>query len=126
MLEAGEQEPLSHAGSKRQQQLPIFDRWATIQGYNLNCMRRAVIIGLAALLLIVVAAVLVSPIVDLDPAAFRSPSWAFALLMCLAFFKKLPALVRSEHLSVSARPTNFWPVPAPPKHAFELNCARLC
>lgn len=99
---------------------------ATVQSYNFNCMRRAIIIGLAAFLLIVVAAVLVSPVVDLNPAAFRSPSWAFALLMCLAFFKKLSALVRSAHLSVNARPTNFWPVPTPPKHAFELNCARLC
>ena len=89
-------------------------------------MRRAAIIGLGAVLLIAVAIVFVSPAVDLDPAAFRSPSGTLALLMCLAIFKGLSDLLRPAQFSIHRSHIEFCPAHVPTLHVFELNCARLC
>lgn len=88
-------------------------------------MRRVVIIGLAAMLLIVVAAVFVSPAIDLDPAALRSPSWTLVLLSFLVFFRELPALLQFAKLSVQLLPNRNWPTHPALHPIFELNCARL-
>ena len=90
-------------------------------------MRRLLIIGLAALLLIVVAGVFISPLVDLNPAAFRSPFWAFALLICFAVFDTLLAIFRMAQIPplrvLRSRLAAAFP---PPHHVYELTCARLC
>lgn len=89
-------------------------------------MRRAVIIALAAILLITVVVVFVSPAVDLDPAAFRSPCGAFALLICFAVFKGLSDLLQPSQLSIHISHIDVRLAHVSTAHVFELSCARLC
>lgn len=122
----GEPTQLLVTSAESQQQLPILHLRATIGGYNFNCMKRAAVIGLAVLLLIVVAAVLVSPAVDLAPATIRSQSFAFVLLMCLVLYRWSPTPLRWASRSVSGQRANVSPFLPLAQHVFELNCARLC
>lgn len=88
-------------------------------------MRRSVKIVIAVALLLIVAAVLISPAVDLAPSALRSALWSaalFASLAAIAFaFSGFRPVMPSEreltcplHLSPNLIPL------------IDLDCARLC
>ncbi len=88
-------------------------------------MKRAVKIAIAVALLVIVAAVLISPAVDLAPTALRSVLWSAALFAFIAAvmivfsgfrFALLsePVLTRQLRLSPNLIPLT------------DLDCARLC
>jgi alpha-beta hydrolase superfamily lysophospholipase len=88
-------------------------------------MKRGVKIVIALLLLVIVAAVLISPAVDLQPTALRSAIWSAALFAAIAaltfaFSRFRPVLLRERVLLHPLHRTpNLIPVT-------DLDCVRRC
>jgi hypothetical protein len=89
-------------------------------------VRRVVIIGLAAFLLIVIAAVLVSPAVEPHPATSRSSPSVFALLFVLVLCRKFAGLMRAAQVVSQSHRIISELVPPNAPRLIELNCTRLC
>lgn len=89
-------------------------------------MKRAVQIAIAVALLVIVAAVLISPAVDLAPTALRAALWCAALLASLAVlaieFSGVQRALLSERVLTRVRL-----LPAPSLiPLIDFACARLC
>jgi hypothetical protein len=88
-------------------------------------MTRAVKIVIAIALLLIVAAVMISPAVDLAPTALRAALWSAALLASLAAVVIEFSGVRPEVLGESAW-TCYLCLPPKLIPLIDLDCARLC
>jgi hypothetical protein len=88
-------------------------------------MNRAVKIVIVAALLVIVAAVLISPAVDLQPSALRSALWSAALYAYLEVFAILFSGFRLVWVRERALPylLHFSPNLI---SLIDLDCARLC
>lgn len=88
-------------------------------------MKRAVKIAIAVALLVIVAAVLISPAVDLAPTALRAAIWSAALFASIAAaitaFSGFRPASSADH--VLTRPFRLFPKLIP---LTDLACVRLC
>jgi hypothetical protein len=89
-------------------------------------MRRGLKIAIAIILLLVVAAVLISPAVDLEPTALRAALWVAALFASFGIVKIAHFRVSSVQLTtrIHTKRRRLLPPPSPP--LVDLYGARLC
>jgi membrane protein YdbS with pleckstrin-like domain len=88
-------------------------------------MKRGVQIAIAIVLLLIVAAVLISPTVDLAPTAMRAALWSLALLASIAAVTVVFSGFRPTSFGepVRTRQLRLIPKLIP---LIDLDCARLC
>lgn len=88
-------------------------------------MKRALKIAIAVALLVIVAAVLISPAVDLAPTALRAALWSAALFSSIAAIMIAFSGIRSTVSGERVRRRQLCVVPKLIPLA-DLDCVRLC
>lgn len=88
-------------------------------------MKRALKIAIAVALLVIVAAVLISPVVDLAPTALRAALWSAALLSSIAAITIAFSGFRSTVSQARVRTHQLCVIPKLIPLT-DLDCVRLC